>query len=198
MANRRGGAAGDRRRSGTLIEHESHVRLPEVIEVSLAIMVVGVLALLTIENLLIARASRRRKASARAFVPTTTRAAPAVHDEPGGLAYDDAERAMTARLLAGQLDPANYRDAMAALAATEQRTTGVDLVRLVAHGRGSSGQVAQLRVAMPALPPATIVAAVALAHNGATVANLMRQLRLTNAQALRIIITTATNGDRRS
>jgi len=169
-----------------------------VIEVSLAIMVVGVLALLTIENLLIARASRRRKASARAFVPTTTRAAPAVHDEPGGLAYDDAERAMTARLLAGQLDPANYRDAMAALAATEQRTTGVDLVRLVAHGRGSSGQVAQLRVAMPALPPATIVAAVALAHNGATVANLMRQLRLTNAQALRIIITTATNGDRRS
>jgi hypothetical protein len=174
----------------------ARVRWPEVIGVELVIVFVSVLALLAIENLVSRRSNQPHKELARALMP----AAPtqAVHTPPcGGLSYDNAERALSAHLLAGQLDPADYRHAMARLAATDQRATGFNPLQRMTIGRDSRDQLAQLRAAMPALPPATIVAAISLAHDGATVENLTQLLGLTNAQALRVIVMTATGGERR-
>jgi hypothetical protein len=158
--------------------------------VELAIVFVSVLALLAIENLVTRWSDRRRKELARMVVPAT----PAAQAVPRGeLSYEGAERALCRQLTAGQLDRADYRDAMAALAATDQRVSGANPLATMAIGHQSRDQITRLRAAMPAMAPATIFAAVALAHDGATVENLMRLLGMTNAQALRVIITTATD-----
>jgi len=57
--------------------------------------------------------------------------------------------------------------------------------------RDSFEQLRRLAIAMPTMHHATLSAAVALARNGATIEQLIRLLGLTNAQAVRVIITTA-------
>ena len=145
---------------------------------TLTVLVASLLALVGIESVCTWRdlhRDRTVKRAARAAAPIVTHA--------------DAECAMTRQLLGGRLKPADYRDAMAALAATEEQVTGVDPLRLIAMDDDSLEQLRQLAIAMPALPRATLAAAVALTRNGATVEHLIRLLGLTNAQSVRVIIT---------
>jgi hypothetical protein len=161
--------------------------------VELAVVFVSVLALLAIEHLVTRRSDRRLRDLARVVMPTVTKAAPS-----GERSYDIAERARSRRLVAGQLDRTDYRDAMAALAVTDERTSGFNPLRLMTISHESRDQITQLRAAMPALAPATVFAAVALAHDGATVENLMRLLGMTNAEALRVIVSTVTDNHRQA
>jgi hypothetical protein len=166
----------------------------------LAIIIVFVLTLLAIENLITAHQKTKRNhvltAGTERPVKQAIRISPAIEGTPQvAVTYDDAERALTARLLSGELDPATYRGGMAALATTEQPMSGVGPLRVVAADRHSREQ---LGTAMPGLPEATVFAAVALAHTGATVEDLTRLLELTTAQALRVVITTAGNADRQA
>ncbi|HEX9335926.1 MAG TPA: hypothetical protein VF892_08565 [Pseudonocardiaceae bacterium] len=159
----------------------------------LAIMFVSLLALLAIENFVTRRSDRYRTELVHAVMPTapTAQAAPR-----GELSFDGAERALSRQVVAGQVDRADYRDAMAALAATDQCRTGFHPLRTMAIGNESRDQIAQLRAAMPTMAPATVFAAVALAHDGATVENLMRLLGMTNADALRVVVTASTDNHR--
>jgi hypothetical protein len=157
---------------------------------ALAIVAVCVMVLLVIENLASRRSTRQHREMARMIMQPDPGA---TQDE---LAYDNAERELTTRLLAAQLTQHDYHDGMAALSAADQRTTSLAPPRLAVLSRDSRIQLADLGAAMPAVPPTTIFAAVALASNGATIDNLMRLLGLTNAQALRVMVTTAANGDR--
>jgi hypothetical protein len=159
----------------------------------LAIIAVSLLALLAIENLVTRRSDRYRKELVYAVMPTALATQAAPHGEPS---FDSAERALSRQLVAGQLDQADYLEAMAALATTDQRRTGFDPLRMMTIGNESRDQIAQLRAAMPTTAPATIFAAVALAHDGATVENLMRLLGMTNADALRVVVTAATDNHR--
>jgi len=164
---------------------------PEVVPVELAIVFMGVLTVLAVENLTTRRSTRRTRELVRAAAPVGHASA---RTEP---ACDNAESALATRLLTGQLDQAGYHDAMAALASADQRTTGVNPLRLLRLAQDACDQIADLQRAMPTLSPTTIFTAIALAHEGATVECLMRRVGLTNAQALRVIITTASKGGRR-
>jgi hypothetical protein len=161
----------------------------------LVIIIVCVLALLGIDRFFVAHQKR-----ARSHVLMGTAGQQPIRTEPIvdlsseiAATYADAERALTDRLLRGELSPATYRGGMAALAATEQRVSGVHPLRMDAADRNT---LEQLDTTMPGLPQATLFAAVALAHCAATVEDLTRLLGLTTAQALRVVTTTAGNADR--
>ncbi len=167
----------------------------------LAVIIGCVLTLLAIERVI---TTHQKTAKSHALIARTAerparqaiRTESIIGDSPEVAAtYDDAERALTARLLAGELRPATYRGGMAALAATEQRASGVSPLRSPAADRHSHEL---LGTAMPGLPQATLFAAVALAHTGATVDDLTRLLELTTAQSLRVVVTTTGNADRRT
>jgi hypothetical protein len=165
----------------------------------LAIIIVCVLTLLAIENFITTHQKSTRSdvlmaGTAKRPGQQAIRTESVIDESPQvAVTYDDAERALTTRLLAGELDPATYRGGMAALAATEQRVSGVHPLRMDAADRNT---LEQLDTTMPGLPQATLFAAVALAHCAATVEDLTRLLGLTTAQALRVVTTTAGNADR--
>jgi hypothetical protein len=152
----------------------------------LAVIVACVLALLAIDRVI---TTHQKATKSRAMTESITGNSPQIV-----VTYGDAERSLTARLLAGELHVATYRSGMAALAATEQQVSGVSPLRSPAADRHSHEL---LGTAMPGLPQATVFAAVALAHTGATVEDLTRLLELTTAQSLQVVITTADNTDRR-
>jgi hypothetical protein len=169
----------------------------EVIGVELAIIIGCVLTLLAIERVITTHTTTKsRVLIARATKPPARQAigTESIIGDSSRVAvtHDDSERALTARLLAGELHPATYRSGMAALAATEQRVSGVSPLRSPAADRHSQEL---LGTAMPGLPQATLFAAVALAHTGATVEDLTRLLELTTAQSLRVVVTTTGNAD---
>lgn len=151
----------------------------------LVIVVVSITAMVMFDRFVTRRseerAARRRQKSVEPVITPVPR---------GPLAYDYAERALTIRLLTGVVGPADYRDAIAALAATDERVTGVNPLRQITLDQQS---LDQLGIAMPSVPRSTLLAAVALARNGATVESLTRLLGLTEAQSLRIIITAVGN-----
>lgn len=160
----------------------------------LVITIVCVLALLAIDSFI---AAHQKRARSHVLMGTTGQRpirTESIADLSSQIAatYADAERALTRRLLAGELSPATYRGGMAALAVTEQRVSGVRPPRMDAADRHS---LEQLSTAMPGLPQATLCTAVALAHCAATVEDLTRLLELTTAQALRVVATTAGNED---
>jgi hypothetical protein len=165
----------------------------------LAIIVGFVLTLLAIDNFITTHQQSAKShfltaETAEQGRPRAIRTEPIIDDSPQiAVTHDDAERTLTARLLTGVLDRATYRGGMAALAATEQQVSGVSPLRMVA---ADGHLLEQLSTAMPGLPSATLFAAVALAHSGATVEDLTRLLGLTTAQALRVVITTPGTADR--
>jgi hypothetical protein len=154
-----------------------------VIKVELVIIAGFVATLLMIENLITRQSTRRRKKYAPILPALRNPAVPSV-------GYADAEGVLTARRLAGKIDRTAYRDGLAALAALEQRSTGVSPLRMVALDQGSLAELGRLGTGMPELAPATLFAAVSLAHNGATVEDLTRLLGLAPSQALRIVTRT--------
>lgn len=149
----------------------------------LAIVFVAILALLGIDRVITRHGTRRDRATAHAApLPAGVLATTVTSDA--------AEQALTTWLFAGRLDRVDYRETMAALAATERRMTGVDPLPLIAMDRNGVGHVRRLGIAMPTVSRAALFAAVALAHNGATAENLTRLLGLTEAQAAHVITTT--------
>jgi hypothetical protein len=144
--------------------------------------------MLTVDALLARRANRRHQGLVRAVgEPAAAAEAPAATTST----FEDAERELTSWLAAGLLSPGDYRETIAALAATDQRVTGVNPLALLRLGREA---LDRLKAAMPSVPRSTLFAAIALAQDGATVESLMRLLGLTNAQAVKVIMTTAITG----
>ena len=143
---------------------------------------VGCLAvMLTLESFL---ARRRRRRS----VHEITLPAAAVPEAATMISFDDAERTMTAYLLAGLLSNTDYRDTVAALASTDQRLTGSNPIDAIMP---SPESLDRLSAALPAVRRTTLSAAVALAQHGGTVDSLTRLLGVTDAQAIQIVTTAA-------
>jgi len=152
-----------------------------VIRVELLIVVGCLAVMLTLESFL-ARRRRRRN------VHEITLPADAVPGSATMISFDDAERSMTAYLLAGLLSRADYRDTIAALASTDQRLTGSNPLDTIMP---SAESLDPLSTALPAIQRPTLSAAVALAQHGATVDSLTRLLGVTDAQAIQIVTTAA-------
>ncbi|HEX3588379.1 MAG TPA: hypothetical protein VHV74_02025 [Pseudonocardiaceae bacterium] len=129
------------------------------------------------------RRQRRRRAVRARSAPPPEQAIPSPPPaEPGYV-----ELMVTARLLSGQLDPALYRDCMAAIASTVDR---VEDGRPEPPVAADHDAVDRLSATLPELSPDTVRAAVDLAQLGAGVEDLVRLLELTAPQALRIIVLT--------
>ena len=103
---------------------------------------------------------------------------------------DEIERTLTARLLSGHLDRAEYHEAMDALMSVVKRApTAATVPRMLAvlGTPPHCGELlGRLGVALPELPPETVFAAFNLARCGANVDELVRLMDLTEPQALRI------------
>jgi hypothetical protein len=118
-----------------------------------------------------------------------------------GRARDDGdlghvERLLTSRVLAGNVDPAEYRSRLAALA-EEDYARRIEIRCALTLDHRARALLEPLRVALPEVPPATLSAAINLAGYGASVEDLVRLLGLTRAQAFRITVVTPGAGDHR-
>ncbi|MBE1494014.1 hypothetical protein H4696_001114 [Amycolatopsis lexingtonensis] len=107
----------------------------------------------------------------------------------------DQERALTARLLSGQLAQDGYRDAMARLAAGDRDRAGDDDVALLlwrarlgpAGDDGARDLLDRLGATLPGVLPGVLCTAAVLASTGAGTDELMRTLHLSRVQARTVI-----------
>jgi len=152
-----------------------------VVRVELLIVVGCLAVMLTLESFL-ARRRRRRN------VHEITLPAGAVPGSETMISFDDAERTMTAYLLAGLLTRPDYRDTVAALASTDERLTGSNPLEAIMP---SPESLERLSAALPAVRRTTLSTAVALARHGATVDSLTRLLGVSDAEAIQIVTTAA-------
>lgn len=133
---------------------------------------------------------RRHPARHRSDAPASVRVSvrtPVRAPVPGAAGPEATERALTARLLAGVLDGASYRDRMAEVASTVDGTgSGRDALRVLSLDMSSLELLGHLGPSLPELEPATLCAAVNLARYGAGVDDLVRLLGLSYPQAVRI------------
>lgn len=116
---------------------------------------------------------------------------------PAGIADPEAtERYLTARLLAGTVDPADYRSVMARIASVVDDRQPADEVRRATRlGYGFLAVARSLSRVLPELSLETVTVAVNLARFGATVEDLTRLTGVTAAQALRITVATPGSPD---
>jgi hypothetical protein len=152
-----------------------------VVRVELLIVVGCLAVMLTLESFL---ARRRRGRNVHGITLPAT----AVPESATMISFDDAERTMTAYLLAGLLTRPDYRDTVAALASTDERLTGSNPLDAIMP---SPESLDRLSAALPAVRHTTLSAAVALARHGATADSLTRLLGVTDVQAIQIVTTAA-------
>ncbi|WIY00513.1 hypothetical protein QRX60_41720 [Amycolatopsis mongoliensis] len=148
------------------------------------VLLLGLVVVVAVLELVPARKLRRRSAPA-GFPGAARRRRPADDDR------EARERALASGVLAGKTDPADYREAMAALAADDSPGSG-DVAMLVWLERtppegDPRDLLRRLGTALPGIPSTTVCSAVALARSGAKTDELIRTLHLTRVQARTII-----------
>ncbi|WIX98332.1 hypothetical protein QRX60_30215 [Amycolatopsis mongoliensis] len=145
-------------------------------------LVLGLLVLVPLAGWAVSR--RWRSGAARAARP---------HFDTTGWPAAEEERALTARVLAGELTRSSYRDAMARLAEADGHHDE-DVAMLLWRARlGPAGDdgprdlLDRLGTTLPGVLPGILCSAAVLASTGAGVDDLMRTFPLTRVQARTVI-----------